>query len=830
MSVRQLQREKYISQFLYHHHVWVLKPLLPQIARFVGEDKELLVNLEVLDYFFVHPPACSTPAMRLVFCHLIDASLSIGRTGSPNWVSYLHDLKWDNVCFDRILDPALHGYVEAAAYFGPLSDVRSSIVRQITKNGVNQRCQGRNSEGMAIKKIVTRQVEKTRQRGSGANHTIAVHRYQGYVFRCCKQWMLCSLKGDYEWCDHAYRPVELEIRRMLTTIFTDPKYERWVVKLIHQCIHLLTASVREFMCYSIHYNPPLKKIVSDLMQLDTYKQITEQALNEARCYFRRYLVSHTRWHSYGSAVTAQSDLVYSFRHLPDEPAYLQHFYVCGSPRCTLPCPHKFMKSKEIKKATSSATLVDEEVDEMVKDMADDIMRELIQDTAKDFSTVTVIHRQDEVQREKRDTLNEQKSGWRWKPCLFHEHLNVIFEEMDNRASDISYSRPWKLVVLFRPMRKRRPDEKKLVFPIPSALHRRTLRHIVERCGPVRCGDAMARIVGFFPLLGVDEETTAVLQDLLVRFKDESTTENKLQDVMTYLSQHRSHAYNLFQLSWTLLKYANDHFYTTLLPYHIAWHQLEALRQVYQGMIVAQATCFVFCPGCHHIYSHLMDANTMYAKVFRYGLLDAEVDPNTGRLFCQRDPCHHELIQIPLVGRVLYYKTKVIMICPQPRCARFMVLDHHDKNYTMYTEYGPACCMCMPSMLYSSRTLRRLDDLYLDKKSASSRCCITIAHSFTEGKGAKSKRSSATQLRVLMHGVVICARHYHPDMAAESQQIFQSMYGVAKTFTEIQDAVITSAHKILERTLFSETAVTEKRKRMIERTSRGGGRNKRVKQS
>lgn len=847
------ERNRFVHGFLFPHHRWVTRAITGLWRENDDLKKEpktsvlpLLkpcswdINLHVLDRYFFAPPAAYDEEVRMALCHLTDASLHVSRL-EHTWVAYAQDavrlgsiptLKWDVVCFDRILDPALHGYVEEAAYFGPLSDVRSSIGRQFTKNGVTQRCQQRNSKGMAIKKIIIREMERARQRGTG-NKVVAVHRYQGYVLRTCKALMLCSLKGDYALVGHQNRPLEHELRRRLQAIFTEPRYERWAVKLIHQCNHLLTASVREFMCYSIRNNPPLYAHVHDLMQLDAYQQITETALNETRAYFRRYLLGNPK---------EPSDLFQSFAKLPIEPAYLQHYYVCGSPRCSLPCPHKFMKTKEAKKAVApnphgtASHGCDEET--MFDELAEDVERDIVQAMSKDWGTVTVRHRQEEVGRERVDTDNERASGWRWKADRFHKHLNAVFNEMDLRASDISYSRPWKLVVLFRPVRKRRAPAPKgdgsslanACVDVPPS-HRHLLTRIVEGCGPVRCGDVMSRVLRFFPLLGVDVETTSMLMDLMVRFRDATTTENKLQEIMTCLTQHRPYAHALLQCAYNDIKTANDHHFTTVLPYHIAYHQLEALHAVYGGAVLTQSACFVFCPGCGHIYTHLMDASTMYAKVFRFGLRNAESDPHTGKLTCRRhittrigsdSRCRHELVQIPLIGRALFYKNKVIMICPQPRCARFMVLDNHDRHYTAWTDHGPACSMCMPLMLPTVNILRKMDTVYLNKSNEQGQCCLREAHE----QGAP-KRASASQLIVLMHGVVVCKKHYHPDMAERALTLWTSMYGKVRLF-DLQEKVREAAHDI--HTTETGTAQQTQRKRhrqLMDRASNGGRRRKRT---
>lgn len=846
-TARRDERRAFVAGFLLPYHRWVTRdvpflwrPSSPETSQKSSWD----INLQTLDGHFFAPPAAFGAELRVVLCHLTDASLHLSRSEHV-WAQYTDSggaqeagascLAWDGVCFDRILDPALHGHAEQAGHFGPLSSVRSSIKRQFTKSAVLQRCQGRSAKGMAMKKIVTREVEKTRQRG-GSNKVIGVHRYQGSVLRTFKQLALCSLLGNYAFVGHEHRPLDHELRRRLHQVFSEPRYERWVVKLIHQCTHLFTASVREFMCYSISMNPPLAAHVNGLMQMDAYRQITEAALNEARAYFRRYLLVQSPWHTYagahgadGALLRSQSDLYHSFLKLPREPAFLQRYYVCQGPKCSLPCPHKFMRTKEAKKAMAPTEQGGEDPfsEEAADAVAEDFERDFIQATSKDYQTVVVRHRAEEVERDKADARNERLSGWRWKPDRFHKHLNVVFDEMDLRASDISYSRPWKLVVLFRPMRKRRAPGPGSSSSSSSAAtaevgdaHRQLLRQIVSRCGPVRAGDAMSRVVSFFPFLGVDRDTTDVLLDLLAQFRAASTTEKALQEIMAHLAQHRPYAHALMHQAYADIRQADDQHFTVLLPQHIAFHQLVALKEVY-GAVVPQTACFVFCPGCRHIYSHLMDANTMYAKVFRFGLRNAESDPHTGRVTCKRKLtkkktlCGRELVQVPLVGRALFFGNKVVMICPQPRCARFMVLDYYDRQYTSWTNYGPACCACMPLMLHTVNVLRKMDEVYLNKGMEQGACCLRHEH-------LDDKRASPTQLVVLMHGVVVCKRHYLPEMGERAAELWTSMYGTS-LYVNIQHEVREMAHSVHDQNLARPATKQKRHRQLADRASNGGRR-------
>jgi hypothetical protein len=711
-------------------------------------DTDTWVDLELLDRLMQSSLDRENKQWTLMVTALFDAALHIDRARSPRFVP-TRLLDTNRLIVDVLVDPALHLHAESASFFAPLSSVKIPIVQTLTKHGIKMRCQGRSAMGMAMKRIVTRSLE---QQGKIKKRVYNANRYQGYVLKSIKSLMLCSLLGNYSHVQHSMRPRARDVRQKLYQIFTEPRYERWVVKLIHQSIDVLTVCIREFMAYTITQNRALHDEVADLMRLPEYASVTQRWMNEVRAYMTRYLTSQSDYHVYGDPALDQSDLFYSFNSLPANPCSLQRFYVCGRTDCGLPCPHKFMKAKEVKTSASAMGEEDETLHSLIEEMSSDRF-------------IVIHHRKDEVEREKCEAIDEQNSGWKWTPDVFHAHLNTLMSCMEQESSKLSYSRPWKLDMLFGARRESRESLSKEDHAL--------LKHVVTRCRPVGCGDPMPTIVRFFRWFGVEPRVVGMLLDLLKPSVRLQSTENSLKMVMDGLESHEPRASLLFRTAWQLVCEMQEHFSLHDLPVHIARNQLIANREVYHGHTLPVTMCFVFCAACETVYSHIVDGTvTVHRKMFRYGLNKAEIDQYTMDAYCThkdtstRSTCRERLVFIPLAGRAIRWKRRVIALCCQPRCGRLMYLDRRgEKSYTMWNHHGFACHVCMTESRVSA--VHRYSDLefLFSTDAAPQQCAIESNHE----SDRVNRRFKDNQLHILSPYVYCCKKCWLPSMAGLAKE-------------------------------------------------------------
>jgi hypothetical protein len=707
-------------------------------------DEGLWVDLVSLD----EQMACeslSPPGWALAVSEVFDAASHIDREASPRFVP-VAELRTAAVCTVWLLDPEMHAHVEGAAYFSPLSTVRLPILQFFTKHGIKMRCQNRGAQNMAMKRIVTRSLEQV---GRAKKKVSVTNRYHGYVLACCKAWLLCSLLGNYPHVRHQDRVRDAATRRRLHELFRGAAYERWVVNLVHHAIDVTTACLREYMGHSIRHNPALEEHVAgpSMMRLPEYEAATQRGVNQLRAYFGRWLLDPA------------SELFASFATLPPRPCSLQRYFMCGKTNCALPCPHKFMKANEVKSMPVAAPDDDDDTDELALTVA--LIEEMSMDRA-----IVVHHRRQEVEREHEDAVNERASGWRWGEQRWHTELNALMGKMEAEAASLSYSRPWKLDVLFPTAGKRAASAAAAVGDDDV----RFLAEVVRRCGPARCGEPMPRVVPFFRLLGVSAEVVDELAVLVGPELRGAQTENRLRQMATELQGREPRATALLREAWRLVCEAEDHFVLQDMPPNVARAQAQAMRDVYLGLnVVDTNVCFVFCPACDTVYSHLVDDTTMYRKTFRYGLNCAAVDRRRRGTYCTtkdgktKRVCGEALVFLPLLGRVLWWPKRrmVVAICCQPRCGRMMVLDRAAPM--MWSAHGWACHRCM--MTQQLAAARRFEDVeFVFSKDAAPRQCALWENHEKRLEKNPNLRFKDAQLHILSPTLYCCSKCYDPEMA------------------------------------------------------------------
>ena len=735
-----LNRRHLLANALASRPVIVTADVVPAYMR--AAPDELWVDLQSLDEQMASGIADNHWALAVT--EMFDAALHLDRATTPRFVQ-VASLRSASVASASLLSQSLHVHIEDAAYFSPLSTVKDTILQVVSKSVVRMRCQSRNSYAMAMKRLVTRSLEQV---GRAKKKVSVTNVYDGYVLTCCKAWMLTSLLGNYTHVDHGHRIRDAATRRRLYEVFTDARHERWVVNLMHQSIEVMTVCIREFTAWSIERNPALAANVAgaEMMRLEEYTAMTQRAVNQLRAYFGEHLTN------------PGSEVARSFAPLPAKPCSLQRYFQCGKPDCRLPCPHKFMKANELKSVPSVA---DDDVDQ-------DLTASLIEEMSSD-RPVVVHHRREEVDRERQDDRDEKLSGWRWREEPWHKELNAMMAKMESDAASLSYSRPWKVDVLF--------GTGKGAAALPAE-DDQLLAEVVRGCGPVRCGEPLPRIVPFFSLMGVRPDVVGAVVDLVSPRLRLEETENNLRRYAALLREREPRAAALLRRSWELVSGCEDHFVLQNLPPNVARWQCEAVRDVYLGKIVCDHNvCFVFCPRCDTLYSHLVDDTTAYRKSFRFGLNRAATERLTHHVYCTAKSkhgggvvCDERLVFLNLVGRVLWWKKHrlTVAMCCQPRCARLMVLDRSAPDL-MWTTHGWSCHRCMMAgRLASARRFEDVEFVFSADSGAPQQCALWQNHE-RQLERKPNMRFPDAQLHILAPGVYCCQRCYLPAMAERAKR-------------------------------------------------------------
>lgn len=611
---------------------------------------------------------------------------------------------WASVSTDIMLDHSLMVHMCDAAFFSPLTDVAVAILHVITKCVVNARCQCRTFGSMLRQKLVSIKRER-RTRKKGKQPRVEETTVETYCLRVCKEMILCALLGNFAHSNPSTRPSSVYIRSFLRKLFTENLYDRWVVRLLQRCPLALVYCVRTTMVSVLEHNPALLRHVYSVMNFPKFREVTETAMDILRVRMAEYILN------------PMSSLHDSLRTLPSTPCSAVHLYFCGHKTCSIPgvCSRR--------KTVGNYTV------------SDDLQREI-------------------------------DSGWVWTEHPLHTELNMELQPFEDVMKRFSYRRPPHVAKLLRPMRsefklvpyqrvvgslqEEDEDEEegeeeeeetkeersidRYLFPtsksspyLPDS-HLLAARAVVAHCGPVGHGNPFPRVLDFLPCFGVSEECTAELQELFRTYEHHLQPGQQIQRRLWALRNTQPHAYNLIHVFSELLEQAQRRMRMVELPLHILQAQIDALQRSCEisdpTTLLNSSIAFVFCHVCLRIYSHIRDVNSVFSNTYNVGLLDPSVSYVTKKAYCKNHRTNHrgtcgeeELIRIPILGRVLFFGRKIVMICPQKNCGALFALDPKEESYVYSNERGPACPTCSKSRGIQSAETRNkaLRALYVEKE-------------------------------------------------------------------------------------------------------------------
>ncbi len=226
---------------------------------------------------------------------------------------------------------------------------------------------------------------------------------------------------------------------------------------------------------------------------------------------------------------------------------------------------------------------------------------------------------------------------------------------------------------------------------------KTLRELVLRMDPLD-GGAVLRTAGWFKYFGVKQDTVNYICELAEHYHKGTLSMEKLKQKFELVRQCDPHAYNLLQVTAELVREAQRHYCLIALPNSYRVNQLEAIQyRMPPGVVLSKLFMFVFCPVCETIYSLLRDFASVYKQNYTHGYRDVVSDYTTGAIYCRRTKTNHRgrcgehpLMQLNLLGKMLLYNNKMIILCPQLKCGVPMVLD---SEQCAWNDRGPACCDC-----------------------------------------------------------------------------------------------------------------------------------------
>jgi hypothetical protein len=516
-----------------------------------------------------------------------------------------------------------------------------------------------------------------------------------------KRIVLCALLGNYETSCATTRP-RAECRARLYEIMYDrhAHFHGWFKSLLIDGSTIVLYCLREYLIFAIQDNPGMCAHLQELMRLAEFSAITAHAMNTIRAYVDRNLF---------------------------EPLSLLSQSVCeGAERVALPwCAGLEAELANCQKAVLGISY-----------------RRPKRHLFQCFDTV----------RKKLSLVVNTRLAALVDSGAAHAAAEIAsFASESGGDADAKQDASLSLFV--------------------SDVQLRELNALLSFILPYSCADVLKDFLPWLEHFGVSRAVIDYTLSLNMAVgTDEVLSDEKLRKRLLYLREHQPHAYNLIQVVTRMISDRQRIKTLSTLPLHYWRNQIEAI----QGRFgVAGTECllesmiyFVYCEVCGTVYSLLRDFHSVYKQSYTYGYRDAVVDYQTDDIYCKNDKSNHmgtcasaPLTYVLLLGQVIQYQNKTILLCPQLGCGMPMVLD---PAYCAFNERGVACCDCTRSMHINR---------HLGRDRCSMETYVAPMDNFVTCELCFANLCKPSHMYWYPHNVIICKSHSNASIMKRFNDVY-----------------------------------------------------------
>lgn len=564
--------------------------------------------------------------------HVWDALSHLPR--SQRYALY-SECKWHNVCTAANIATS-HKHVLEAGFFAPLSTIKRPITHIISK-AINIRCQARKFPTVVLKNIKSSSAQSLELR-TRLNEILAL-----------------SLLGNYPHlsaeCRLSSWPRQAVVRHLRSAKGGD-----WLAASLKGCYFLLINALRELLVHSVRNDPSLEKHLHKLMHLDSFQLIVTEHMSRVRQYFQHMLA------------LPSSCLSISF-HNPNGPEMKR---VCADLNVLLLGSHVRILKASFRRPNQNEFQFPPTLQKK---------QPLVPLANYDASQVEQTRLREEFNKTRRQQMNLIQS---LVPGL--QAHNDDANEEEHTSDDLEH-----------------------IFQYVTPEQYQALRDVVLRQRPLECG-VMFRVIPLFEHFGVERRACRFAAQQMENYRDNSTSVEQLKLRFKQLRQYHPHCYNLVQITCSIIRETHKHWLLYTLPLTLTKAQIHACatrlkitaalmqhEPAHRTRLLESTLNFVLCRVCGIMYSYLHEYGAVYKKTYRFFLRDACMEFCTGQIFCTKSKANHKgrcadqpLEQIPLLGRILVWGQRLIMLCPQPGCGNPMTVDN---ELCDFSEHGPCCKPC-----------------------------------------------------------------------------------------------------------------------------------------
>lgn len=339
-----------------------------------------------------------------------------------------------------------------------------------------------------------------------------------------------------------------------------------------------------------------------------------------------------------------------------------------------------------------------------------------------------------------DATYADKPNPRWS-----QEIAFLVQPFDNAILKITYRRPkqcfHQFLLSVSNSSTEEEDEDDGLHEIPDVPRLVTveeiaaLRALAERLSTWRYG-ILNEVVRWLELFRVAPGIVELIVRLMHHHQTGDTSLERLKWYLVQLQALDPRAFQLLHIAGEMIQDAQRVKLIGRLSSAYITNQIDACQARFgmknksadgkgAGPVLDHLLHFVYCDVCFGVYSLLAALKSIYKQDYAFGLRDAVVDYQTREIYCQRNrhnyrgSCHKQpLKRVLLLGNMLSVNKHVVMMCPQEKCGRPMVVSRN----CAITARGRACVYCTQKDRALTVTMRNILNYYT-KSERIRRCAV-----------------------------------------------------------------------------------------------------------
>lgn len=489
-----------------------------------------------------------------------------------------------------------------------------------------------------------------------------------------RQWLLCSLLGNYEFVRPSSRPKGSQ-RDKLYDWLHGYKTSNWetstFLRLLKLSPDFLLFVCREHLVYQMTDIPSLKRHFNNFSNFTDYKAVVVGCMDEIRSWISMHL---------SVSCSPFCEFIDSKYQTPEKPSiYLEAFF--EHTNRILDVYHKRLLDFSYRRPSTTALSI---IRSLSVSKNQNLLMPLVQ--RPDYSETSTEKNAD---GEEGEGEGEDSDG----------EGDEEFEEEKEGGG-----------------RRSKKGEKELTsFDFSPYIPReqvKCINHSVEmlfRSSSLTPPQIFFKVLDVLQACGLNDTQTRIVKAVVRDLQTGAITAREYKQRFWSLREKIPHAYNLLQTAVELTREHQRVRVICILSADTIKRQLDAIACRFgttDCTFPRDSVLFYYCHVCGMIYSLLRDYSTSYVNNYRHGLREAFLSYLDDQVHCRRTKKNHRgacgkepLKCISLIGILLYYCGKKILLCPQPRCGMPMVLDSSldgrpgQKTKPIFNEWGPMCYDC-----------------------------------------------------------------------------------------------------------------------------------------